>query len=163
MIILRKLEEKDFDNKYLELLSQLTNIHDDNDDNDDNIDMIKYKAKLKEILLNKNIEIWIIYDDVIEQIIGTGTIIIEPKLIHGCSNVGHIEDIVIHNDHRNRGIGKMLLNNLVERALTYKCYKVVLFCDEKNVEFYEKCSFTRNGINMSKYFETGTEAAPRGW
>ena len=150
MIILRKLEEKDFDKKYLELLSQLTDIG--NNGNNDDIDMIKYKAKLKEILLNKNIEIWIIYDDVIDQIIGTGTIIIEPKLIHGCSNVGHIEDIVIHNDHRNRGIGKMLLNNLVERALTNKCYKVVLFCDEKNVEFYEKCSFIRNGINMSKYF-----------
>ena len=30
------------------------------------------------------------------NILGSGTILYEPKIIHGCKNVGHIEDIVVH-------------------------------------------------------------------
>ena len=43
------------------------------------------------------------------QIIGTGTIIVEPKLIHGGKSVGHIEDIV-HKDYRNKGIATNIIN-----------------------------------------------------
>jgi glucosamine-phosphate N-acetyltransferase len=144
MIVLRKLEKNDFENGYLKLLSQLTDIGNKNSSD--------YLKKIEEILLNKNIEIWILYDDIINKLIGSGTIFIEPKLIHGCSNVGHIEDIVIDENHRNRGAGKLLINHLVERALIHKCYKVVLYCDDKNVDFYKKYSFTSNGVNMVKYF-----------
>ena len=42
-------------------------------------------------------------------IIASGTIIIEPKIIRGGQNVGHIEDIVVKNNFRGKGISKAIL------------------------------------------------------
>jgi len=32
------------------------------------------------------------------------------------------------------------------------CYKAILDCTENIGGFYEKCGFTKSGIQMSKYF-----------
>jgi len=85
-------------------------------------------------------------------IIGTGTIIYEPKIIHGCKNVGHIEDIVVHNNYRSQGIAKNILNKLIEKANQKDCYKVILDCKNDVIPFYEKNGFQCNGNQMSKYF-----------
>ena len=42
-------------------------------------------------------------------ILGSGTIIYEPKIIHGYKNVGHIEDIVVHEKYRGQGIAQKIL------------------------------------------------------
>ena len=47
------------------------------------------------------------------DIIASGTIIIEPKLIRGGKSVGHIEDIVVKNTYRGRQISKDILNILL--------------------------------------------------
>ena len=47
-----------------------------------------------------------------ETIICSGTIIIEPKIIHGGRPAGHIEDIVVLEKWRNKGIAKELLEYL---------------------------------------------------
>lgn len=41
------------------------------------------------------------------NVIGTGMLMIERKLIHSCGQVGHIEDIVIHNAYRGNNLGKL--------------------------------------------------------
>lgn len=41
------------------------------------------------------------------RIVGAGTLLIEPKFIHECGWTGHIEDIVVHEDARGLGLGKM--------------------------------------------------------
>ncbi len=86
------------------------------------------------------------------KILGSGTIIYEPKLIHGCKNVGHIEDIVVHDSYRSIGIAKNILNILVDFSNKNNCYKVILDCKEDLTFFYEKNGFKRNGNQMSKYF-----------
>ncbi|MEX0597254.1 MAG: GNAT family N-acetyltransferase, partial [Candidatus Paceibacterota bacterium] len=57
-------------------------------------------------------------------IVAIGTILIEKKIIHSFSNVGHIEDIVVSKQHRGNGIGKILIEYLIDYAKTRKCYKV---------------------------------------
>jgi glucosamine-phosphate N-acetyltransferase len=72
------------------------------------------------------------------KFVGSGTILIEPKLSHTGKNAGHLEDIVIDPSYRNKGIGKNIINYLIRYAETHNCYKTILNCDEDKIKYYEK-------------------------
>ena len=76
-------------------------------------------------------------------IICSGTIIIEPKIIHNTRPAGHIEDIVVLEKWRNKGIAKALLDHLKEIAINHNCYKIIFDCNDKMVSFYEKNGFSK--------------------
>jgi len=78
-------------------------------------------------------------------VIATGKLVIEYKLF---SPVGHIEDVVVDQKYRNRGLGKIIINTLVERAKEKGCYKTVLSCADKNIDFYRKCGLEVRGVEM---------------
>ena len=84
-------------------------------------------------------------------IIATGTVIIEPKIIHQGKNVGHIEDIVVSKEMRNKGISQEILTILKSFALKENCYKIILDCDEAIKKVYVKNGFIIKGIQMAKY------------
>lgn len=86
------------------------------------------------------------------KIIAAGTIIIEQKLIHNCGKVGHIEDVVVDEKYRGQYLGKQIVEYLVEFGKKEGCYKVILDCDEKYKEFYEKTGFEKKNIQMALYF-----------
>lgn len=86
------------------------------------------------------------------NILGTGTIIYEPKIIHGCKNVGHIEDIVVHEKYRTHGIAKNILEKLIESSTKKNCYKVILDCKPELKGFYEKIGFEQKSLQMCKYY-----------
>ena len=46
------------------------------------------------------------------SIVGSGTIIFEPKIIRNGKSVGHIEDIVVDEKCRSMGISKRIMENL---------------------------------------------------
>jgi glucosamine-phosphate N-acetyltransferase len=82
------------------------------------------------------------------EIIGSITILIEQKFIHDGGKVGHIEDVVTRIEYEGRGVGKALVVKALDFAKQKKCYKVVLDCSKKNVEFYEKLGFKQHEISM---------------
>ena len=84
--------------QYLHLLSFLTNTP--MISTEEFIDKITEISKMGDILICYSI------DNEKITILGSGTIIYEPKIIHGCKNVGHIEDIVVHTNYRSHGIAK---------------------------------------------------------
>ncbi|TNJ27236.1 Glucose 6-phosphate N-acetyltransferase [Giardia muris] len=86
------------------------------------------------------------------RLIGTATLLVEPKLLHGGSFVGHIEDVVVDQQYRGIGLGKLLVTHLVLKAHHAGCYKVILDCEDKNVGFYEKCGLEPHGNCMAVYF-----------
>lgn len=83
-----------------------------------------------------------------QVMVAMGTILIEKKLIHNCSCVGHIEDIVVHENYRNLNFGKILINYLVNIAKERQVYKVILNCTELNAAFYQKCGFHKSNVEM---------------
>ena len=85
-------------------------------------------------------------------IVGSGTIIIEPKIIRNGKSVGHIEDIVVDEKCRSMGISKTIMEKLFSFANENNCYKVILDCNPRLSDFYEKLGFEKHGIQMSKYF-----------
>lgn len=127
--------------QYLLLLGELTTVSDiTNEYFFETISKINYMG-----------EIIVGIDEESQTIICSGTIIIEPKIIHGATPVGHIEDIVVLEKWRNKGIAKNLLEYLREIAINKNCYKIILDCNEWLVSFYEKSGFSKKGIQMSEY------------
>lgn len=86
------------------------------------------------------------------EIIASGTIIIEPKIIREGRNVGHIEDIVVSKEMRGKGICQKILDMLKLIAREKNCYKVILYCNEYVKKVCIKNGLSVNGIQMAEYF-----------
>jgi glucosamine-phosphate N-acetyltransferase len=138
----------DIKNKYLNLLSMLTLCPDISD--------LEFINKIYEIF--KIGHIFIAYIDGNSDsnnkfiIVGSGTIIYEPKIIRAGSYTGHIEDIVVHENYRNNGISQIIINNLIQYGKEKGCYKIILDCVVELENFYIKNGFEKKGLQMAKYF-----------
>jgi len=137
---IRKLKLSDY-KEYLILLSQLTVVGKVNEE--------EFKKRFNEIDNNPYLHIYVISDEDINELIACGTVYIEPKFIHKCSKLAHIEDIVVNKKYRGKNYGLFIINHLVDVAKKAGCYKVTLACKEKNKFFYEKCNFKNEGLEMA--------------
>ena len=87
-----------------------------------------------------------------DAILGCGTVLLEPKFVHGGCSCAHIEDIVVTAAARGQHVGQAIIECLVAIARHAKAYKVILNCSDNNVGFYEKCGFSRREVEMALYF-----------
>ena len=90
-------------------------------------------------IVNKTTNIYVYKEN--DTIIGCISLIIEQKFIHNNGRVCHIEDLVIHKEHRKQGIGSAMLSFAKKEAKKVGCYKVILNCDVAFVDFYKKNDF----------------------
>ena len=139
MIFFKKISEKDYDSVY-NLLQELTEVGEYNKE--------RFIAYLDQ--LPSNIHTYCICEDY--NVVGVGTIMIEQKIIHNFSKVGHIEDVVIDSNYNGKGYGKHLIYFLTNFAKQEGCYKVILDCSHKVKGFYEKCGYTEKNSSMGIYF-----------
>ena len=135
--IIRKLNVSDYE-KYLNLINQFRSTI---------FTLEEYKNILSKI--ENNSTIWVI--DYNNELIGTTTIIYEYKFIRNIVKLAHIEDVCVDEKYRNKGIGNLLINYVVNEALNENCYKIILDCDEKLENFYKKSGLEKHGIQMAKY------------
>ena len=141
----RFLHKDDINEDYYNLLGQLTQI---------DVSKMSINKTHKMIdKLNNNHRIFVIEDCLVNNVIASGTILIEEKLIRNYGKVGHIEDIVVNNNYRGFGIGKELIEMITEYAKNHGCYKCILDCSDDNVGFYEKCKYVRKGAQMALYYD----------
>ena len=141
---IRHIQESDVNDSYYYLLAQLTEINIQAMDPQKSRDFINN--------LDQNHCIFVIEYENTNQIVATGTLFIENKLVRNYGKVGHIEDIVVDNKWRGYGLGKCMVDYLGHISKERKCYKCILDCSDSNAGFYEKCSYKRNGSQMSVYF-----------
>lgn len=78
-----------------------------------------------------------------DKVVGTATLLIEPKFIHHGGVTGHIEDVAIHKSYQSLGLGAALVRHLLEVCRQEGCYKVILDCAAAVIPFYEKLGFSR--------------------
>ena len=137
-IIIREIEEDDLEKGFLETLDFLRNAS--------NLDKNKAKEILKKIKQNSNHIIYVAIDN--KKIVGSTTLLIEQKFIHGGGLVGHIEDVVVRKDYEGKGIGMKLVISLLDVAKQKKCYKTILNCEDNLRPFYEKIGFKKTTNEM---------------
>jgi glucosamine-phosphate N-acetyltransferase len=141
---IRRLEENDYELGFLNILTELTTVG--------TISKEEWLNQFKIVSSNSSIEIWVIHNTLLNKILGSATLFIEPKFIHNCSNVGHIEDVVLSKSTQGTGLGKKIVTFLVERAKLRGCYKVILDCNQETIGFYQKCGFRVKDTQMALYY-----------
>jgi len=91
---------------------------------------------------NNNIKYFIAEEE--NKILGSLYISIIPNLSNNGKSIGFIENIIIDEKYRNKGIGKKLMEMAIEYAKENNCYKITLQSGIKRTEaykFYEKIGF----------------------
>ena len=103
-MLVRKLEPVDVDRGFLELLAQLS-------PSAAKVSRERFAARLGEIDAGKAEHVYVIQDG--DRIVACGTLVVERKFARDCGACGHVEDIVVDERARGRGLGVVIV-----RALT---------------------------------------------
>lgn len=140
MILIHEMTEKDIDIGFLECLKALSDPKISLDD----AKMI-FIMRAAQGIVTYTATDWKNEEPII---VGTASLLIEQKYLHGGRKVAHIEDVSVREDCHGQGIGKALIEYLIDEAKQAKCYKIILNCDLDIKEFYEKCGFHQHGITM---------------
>lgn len=131
-ITIRRLQAPDLSTGALECLSQL---HPD-------IPPWERATEIHRERIRMKVETYVAVDDSSDpRIVGTATIIVEHKFLHGGSVVCHIEDVAVHPAHQSQGIGGLLIGRLCNRAKELGAYKAILNCKPELSPWYERLGF----------------------
>jgi|TARA_B100000530_G_scaffold315828_1_gene245696 GNAT superfamily N-acetyltransferase len=129
VIKISDFKEKDFSS----VKNLLINGFSKNFDNDINLNFINDQSNFGFVAVNN------------ETIIGFASIhIIEKLNRRSCL----IEDVVVDKNERGKGIGKLLIEHLINFSKSKSCDKIILNSKESNIPFYNKLGFVQNEIQM---------------
>lgn len=150
--VLRPLELSDYRKGYIDCLSNLTEVG--------NMTEQTFAETFEDMQRAGGYFIVVIEDLSCQQIVASGTLVVEQKFIHSCGRVGHIEDIVVAKGQQGKRFGFTIIKQLLEIGHATGCYKSILDCSQANVPFYEKCGMINKGIQMAMYTTTTTKQQP---
>lgn len=135
---IRKLEKKDY-KEFIELINEFRPI---------GLDITQDKFnEIYDIIFSNSIIYVLILNN---KIVGSAKLIIEQKFIHKLAKYGFIEDVIISNNYRGQGFGKLLIKYIVDYCKNNKFYKITLTCNESLISFYQKNNFEVYDIHMSQ-------------
>lgn len=133
MILLRLAQKHDYD-QLINLLRQL---------NPGDPEVTESEQSVFERIIESN-HLDLIVAESKGKLLGTCYINIIPNMTAGGRPYAVIENVVTDSKHRNKGIGKSILNRALEIAWEKKCYKVMLMSgrtDKAVHSFYQSCGF----------------------
>jgi GNAT superfamily N-acetyltransferase len=96
----------------------------------------------EEIIASKNLQL-ILAEDA-GNLLGSCYLNLIPNLTRGGRPYALIENVITDSRHRNRGIGRALMDRALELARDANCYKVMLMSGRKHDAvraFYTGCGF----------------------
>jgi ribosomal protein S18 acetylase RimI-like enzyme len=88
------------------------------------------------------------------QILGTADLLIVPNLTHGGAPWAVIENVVVDEKARRRGVGRALVADLVRRCTEAHCYKMQLLSNKRRTEahdFYRSVGFEAMAEGFRRY------------
>jgi glucosamine-phosphate N-acetyltransferase len=148
-LYLRPLRIGDFDLGYTKLLEQLTIVGND-------VTREKFETKFRQMKsCSQNYYTVVIADRLKSKIVGNATLVNEHKFIRHATSRGRIEDIVVDDSYRSKGLGKLLLDFVMLLAKHLGCYKISLECEENLQAFYGKFGLVTEEcqMNLCKRFD----------
>ena len=134
MVSIHEIKYEDIDKGFLAVLENLVPPDIDNNEYAKNI--------LQKIKMNSLHKIFVAEDDSNGNVVGTITLLIEPKFINKGMQVGYIEDVSVRKGYEGLGIGSKLVTYATTYAISIEgCRKILLYCSEKTKPFYEKLGY----------------------
>ena len=131
---LRPLQQGDYRRGFLQLLGQLTTVGE--------ICEEKWNQRFNQMKRHSGIfHVMVLEDTLTKKVVGATTLVVEPKFIHECGQVGRVEDVVVCSEYRGRQLGKFLVAVSVLLAAKLDCYKVTLNCKDNMIKFYNGMGF----------------------
>lgn len=137
-ISIRQIQSEDLSRGFLESLDSLRKASD--------LEIDKARRILDKIKSNPNHIIFVALEN--QRVVGSTTLLLEPKFIHKGGLVGHIEDVVVSKNMQGKGIGEKLIQTALNYAKKEGCYKTILDCKEDVRKFYEKIGFYKTSDAM---------------
>lgn len=147
MIVIHEIDYEDIDKGFLQVLDNLLPT---------NIDVTHAKKILEKVKSNPLHKIFVAEDTETHKIVGTATLLLEPKFIDKGMVVGYVEDVAVKKGYERLGVGKQVIENVINYAKTIKqCTKIILYCSEKTKGFYEKCGlkYSKDTLVMKMKFD----------
>lgn len=88
-------------------------------------------------------------------VVGSLFVQIIPNLSHDARPWAILENMIVDNRYRRQGIGRLLLEYVLNRSREAGCYKVQLLSNEKRLEahkFYRSMGFKDSALGFRMYF-----------
>ena len=162
MVIIRQIEFGDIEDRgFLEVLENLVPA---------GIDRIQAKQILQQIKSNPLHKIFVAQEEQQYQqdadldemkkrkkikVVGTATLLVEPKFINKGMRVGYIEDVSVRKGYDGLGIGSQLITYATNDAISVEgCGKILLYCSKNTMPFYEKLGYKLVDDAFLMKFET---------
>lgn len=95
-----------------------------------------------EMVANENLEIVVVEHD--GTLVATCLLSMTPNLSRNARPFGLVENVVTHENYRNRGFGNQCVEAALDVAEERGCYKVMLLTGSDKdwkYDFYESCGF----------------------
>ncbi|WNB92435.1 GNAT family N-acetyltransferase [Bacillus sp. NEB1478] len=105
----------------------------------------RVKADIEKMLENSNVVIGLIDEN-------DGKLVGFARAITDSVFRALIFDVIAHSHHRNDGIGKILMKNLLNHPLIKDVERVELYCPNRLTSYYEKFGFSTevNGSQLMR-------------
>jgi GNAT superfamily N-acetyltransferase len=90
------------------------------------------------------------------QVAGTVTLVVVPNITHFAKPWAQVENMVVEETHRTKGVGRLLLDRCMELAREAGCYKVQLQSANQRDgahRFYERYGFAPSSVGFRLYLE----------
>jgi len=101
--------------------------------------MIVYEDQIETLQRDSN-NFLLVYEEN-GEILGTVTMNICMQALHGFRPYGVVENIIVHENHRNRNIGQKLLQFVEDYCKSVDCHRIMLLSNSTRVKahhFFEK-------------------------
>lgn len=113
---IRPLRRSDYKRGYLDVLRVLTTVGEISED--------AWNQRYDWIASRNDEYYMLVVCDGEDNIVGTGSLIVERKFIHSLGMVGHIEDIAVEKNQQGKKLGLRIIQALDFVAEKVGCYKV---------------------------------------
>lgn len=112
-----------------------------------------YRRVLAEIRASPGHELLVVQSQ--GEVVGTMALITVPNLSHNACAWAIVENLVIAEKHRRRGLGRLLMEYAITKAREAGCHKLVLTSDKRRVDahrFYRSMGLKASAHGFRLYF-----------
>jgi len=118
-------------------------------DGEDGIEFGKAQAIWQKMTEYPYYKVFVVEDQ--QRITATCSLIIIDNLGHIGAKLAVAESMIVNQDCQGRGIGRKLMEFILDKAKEENCYKLMLSSNKKRIEahqFYEQLGFQQHGISF---------------